>query len=192
MAVNLTKGGRISLNKEAPGLKKILIGLGWDTNASDTGADFDLDASVFLLDSNAKVANEKDFVFYNNLSSSDGSVVHTGDNRTGEGDGDDESIKIDLSKISSSIKEIAIVVTIHEAAQRKQNFGMVRNAFIRLVNDETNTEIVRYDLEEDYSTETGLLFGRLYFKDNEWKFSAVGTGYKEGLDGFCKQFGLNS
>ena len=192
MAVNLTKGGRISLNKEAPGLKKILIGLGWDTNASDTGADFDLDASVFLLDSNAKVANEKDFVFYNNLSSSDGSVVHPGDNRTGEGDGDDESIKVDLSKISSSIKEIAIVVTIHEAAQRKQNFGMVRNAFIRLVNDETNTEIVRYDLEEDYSTETGLLFGRLYFKDNEWKFSAVGTGYKEGLDGFCKQFGLNS
>ena len=192
MAVNLTKGGRISLNKEAPGLKKILIGLGWDTNASDTGADFDLDASVFLLDSNAKVANEKDFVFYNNLSSSDGSVVHTGDNRTGEGDGDDESIKVDLSKISSSIKEIAIVVTIHEAAQRKQNFGMVRNAFIRLVNDETNTEIVRYDLEEDYSTETGLLFGRLYFKDNEWKFSAVGTGYKEGLEGFCKQFGLNS
>ena len=192
MAVNLTKGGRISLNKEAPGLKKILIGLGWDTNASDTGADFDLDASVFLLDSNAKVANEKDFVFYNNLSSSDGSVVHTGDNRTGEGDGDDESIKVDLSKISSSIKEIAIVVTIHEAAQRKQNFGMVRNAFIRLVNDETNTEIVRYDLEEDYSTETGLLFGRLYFKDNEWKFSAVGTGHKEGLDGFCKQFGLNS
>lgn len=192
MAVNLTKGGRISLNKEAPGLKKILIGLGWDTNASDTGADFDLDASVFLLDSNAKVANEKDFIFYNDLSSSDGSVVHTGDNRTGEGDGDDESIKVDLSKISSSIKEIAIVVTIHEAAQRKQNFGMVRNAFIRLVNDETNTEIVRYDLEEDYSTETGLLFGRLYFKDNEWKFSAVGTGYKEGLDGFCKQFGLNS
>ncbi|ANE32637.1 TerZ/TerD family protein [Campylobacter hyointestinalis subsp. hyointestinalis LMG 9260] len=191
MAVNLTKGGRISLNKEAPGLKKILIGLGWDTNASDTGADFDLDASVFLLDSNAKVANERDFIFYNNLSSSDGSVVHTGDNRTGEGDGDDESIKVDLSKISSSIKEIAIVVTIHEAAQRKQNFGMVRNAFIRLVNDETNTEIVRYDLEEDYSTETGLLFGRLYFKDNEWKFSAVGTGYKEGLEGFCKQFGLN-
>lgn len=148
---------------------------------------------MFLLDFNAKVANEKDFVFYNNLSSSDGSVVHTGDNRAGEGDGDgDESIKVDLSKISSSIKEIAIVVTIHEAAQRKQNFGMVRNAFIRLVNDETNTEIVRYDLEEDYSTETGLLFGRLYFKDNEWKFSAVGTGCKEGLDGFCKQFGLNS
>lgn len=191
MAVSLSKGGRVSLNKEAPGLKKILIGLGWDTNASDTGADFDLDASVFLLDANGKVANERDFVFYNNLSSADGSVTHTGDNRTGEGDGDDESIKVDLSKISSSIKEIAVVVTIHEVAQRKQNFGMVRNAFIRLVNDETNTEIARYDLEEDYSTETGLLFGRLYFKDNEWKFSAVGTGYKEGLDGFCKQFGLN-
>ena len=145
MAVNLTKGGRISLNKEAPGLKKILIGLGWDTNASDTGADFDLDASVFLLDSNAKVANEKDFVFYNNLSSSDGSVVHTGDNRTGEGDGDDEVIMIDFSKIPSEIKKIAICVTIHDAEARRQNFGQVSNAYIRVVDATTNTELVRYD-----------------------------------------------
>lgn len=191
MGVSLTKGGRVSLNKEAPGLKKILIGLGWDTNTSDTGAEFDLDASVFLLNTQGKVQNDRDFVFYNNLTSTDGSVTHTGDNRTGDGDGDDEAIKIDLSKISSYIKEISIVVTIHEALQRKQNFGMVRNAFVRLVNDETNQEIVRYDLEEDYSTETGLLFGRLYFKDNEWKFTAVGTGYKDGLDGFCRQYGIN-
>lgn len=191
MGVSLTKGGRVSLNKEAPGLKKILIGLGWDTNTSDTGAEFDLDASVFLLNTQGKVQNDRDFVFYNNLTSTDGSVIHTGDNRTGAGDGDDEAIKIDLSKISSYIKEISIVVTIHEAIQRRQNFGMVRNAFVRLVNDETNQEIVRYDLEEDYSTEPGLLFGRLYFKDNEWKFTAVGTGYKDGLDGFCRQYGIN-
>lgn len=190
MAVVLTKGGRVSLNKEAPGLKKILVGLGWDTNVG-TGAEFDLDASVFLLDEKGKVKSDKDFVFYNNLTSADGSVVHSGDNRTGEGDGDDESIRIDLSKIASSVKEIAVVVTIHDAAQRKQNFGMVRNAFIRLVNDETNAEIVRYDLEEDYSTEIGLLFGRLYFKDNEWKFSAVGSGTKDGIEGFCKQFGVS-
>lgn len=191
MSVSLTKGGRVSLSKESPGLKKILIGLGWDTNTSDTGAEFDLDASVFLLNAQGKIQNDRDFVFYNNLTSTDGSVTHTGDNRTGDGDGDDEAIKIDLSKISSYIKEISIVVTIHEALQRKQNFGMVRNAFVRLVNDETNQEIVRYDLEEDYSTETGLLFGRLYFKDNEWKFTAVGTGYKDGLDGFCRQYGIN-
>lgn len=191
MSVSLTKGGRVSLSKESPGLKKILIGLGWDTNTSDTGAEFDLDASVFLLNTQGKVQNDRDFVFYNNLTSTDGSVIHTGDNRTGAGDGDDEAIKIDLSKISSYIKEISIVVTIHEAIQRRQNFGMVRNAFVRLVNDETNQEIVRYDLEEDYSTETGLLFGRLYFKDNEWKFTAVGTSYKDGLDGFCRQYGIN-
>ncbi|CZE45723.1 TerD family protein [Campylobacter geochelonis] len=191
MGVNLSKGGRISLNKEAPGLKKVLIGLGWDTNTSDTGVEFDLDASVFLLNEQNKVQSDRDFVFYNNLTSSDGSVNHTGDNRTGEGDGDDESIKVDLNKISSYIKDISIVVTIHDAVARRQNFGMVRNAFIRLVNDETGKEIARFDLEEDFSTETALLFGRLYFKDNEWKFNAVGTGYKEGLEGFCKLYGLS-
>nr|WP_170018370.1 TerD family protein [Campylobacter sp. RM16190] len=191
MGVNLSKGGRVSLSKEAPGLKKVLVGLGWDTNASDTGSDFDLDASVFLLNSQNKVQSDKDFVFYNNLTSTDGSVVHTGDNRTGEGDGDDESIKIDLSKISSYIKDISVVVTIHDAKNRKQNFGMVKNAFIRLVNDETGVEILKYDLEEDFSTETAILFGRIYFKDNEWKFAAVGTGYSEGLEGFCKQYGVD-
>ena len=164
MAVNLSKGGRVSLSKEAPGLSKILVGLGWDTNTSDTGAEFDLDASAFLVGASGKVENEKNFVFYNNLVSADGSVVHTGDNRTGEGDGDDESIKIDLAKISPSVKEIDIVVTIHEAVARRQNFGMVRNSFMRIVDERSGKEIARYDLEEDFSTETAVSFGKIYFK----------------------------
>ena len=151
MAVNLSKGGRVSLSKEAPGLSKILVGLGWDTNSSDTGAEFDLDASAFLLGASGKVENEKNFVFYNNLTSADGSVVHTGDNRTGEGEGDDEAIKIDLSKISPNVKEIDIVVTIHEANARRQNFGMVKNSFMRIVDERSGKEIARYDLEEDFS-----------------------------------------
>lgn len=156
MSVNLQKGGRVSLSKEFPGLNRVLVGLGWDTNSSDTGAEFDLDASAFLLDKNGKVANDKNFVFYNNLNSADGAVTHTGDNRTGEGDGDDESIKIDFSKLSKDIIEIAIVVTIHDATQRKQNFGMVRNAFMRIVDESSNKEIAKYDLEEDFSTETAV------------------------------------
>lgn len=167
MAVNLSKGGRVSLSKEAPGLSKILVGLGWDTNSSDTGAEFDLDASAFLLGASGKVKNEKNFVFYNNLTSADGSVVHTGDNRTGEGEGDDEAIKIDLSKISPNVKEIDIVVTIHEANARRQNFGMVKNSFMRIVDERSGKEIARYDLEEDFSTETAVSFGKIYFKDNE-------------------------
>ena len=184
MAVNLSKGGRVSLSKEAPGLSKILVGLGWDTNSSDTGAEFDLDASAFLLGASGKVENEKNFVFYNNLTSADGSVVHTGDNRTGEGEGDDEAFKIDLSKISPNVKEIDIVVTIHEANARRQNFGMVKNSFMRIVDERSGKEIARYDLEEDFSTE-------IYFKDNEWRFAANGSGFKDGLAGFCKQFGLS-
>lgn len=191
MAVNLSKGGRVSLSKEAPGLSKILVGLGWDTNTSDTGAEFDLDASAFLVGASGKVENEKNFVFYNNLISADGSVVHTGDNRTGEGDGDDESIKIDLAKISPSVKEIDIVVTIHEAVARRQNFGMVRNSFMRIVDERSGKEIARYDLEEDFSTETAVSFGKIYFKDNEWRFAASGSGFKDGLAGFCRQFGLD-
>lgn len=191
MAVNLSKGGRVSLSKEAPGLSKILAGLGWDTNSSDTGAEFDLDASAFLLGASGKVENEKNFVFYNNLTSADGSVVHTGDNRTGEGEGDDEAIKIDLSKISPNVKEIDIVVTIHEANARRQNFGMVKNSFMRIVDERSGKEIARYDLEEDFSTETAVSFGKIYFKDNEWRFVANGSGFKEGLAGFCKQFGLS-
>lgn len=173
MAVNLSKGGRVSFSKEAPGLSKILVGLGWDTNSSDTGAEFDLDASAFLVVASGKVEN--DFVFYNNLISADGSVVHTGDNRTGEGD--DESIKIDLAKISPSVKEIDIVVTIHEAVARRQNFGMVRNSFMRIVDERSGKEIARYDLEEDFSTETAVSFGKIYFKDNEWRFAANRSGF---------------
>ena len=191
MAVNLSKGGRVSLSKEAPELSKILVGLGWDTNTSDTGAEFDLDASAFLVGASGKVENEKNFVFYNNLVSADGSVVHTGDNRTGEGDGNDESIKIDLAKISPNVKEIDIVVTIHEAAARRQNFGMVRNSFMRIVDERSGKEIARYDLEEDFSTETAVSFGKIYFKDNESRFAANGSGFKDGLAGFCRQFGLD-
>ena len=191
MAVNLSKGGRVSLSKEAPGLSKILVGLGWDTNSSDTGSEFDLDASAFLLGESGKVEDDKNFVFYNNPTSADGSEVHTGDNRTGAGDGEDESIKIDLAKLSPNIKEIDIVVTIHEAASRGQNFGMVRNSFMRIVDEASGKEIARYDLEEDFSTETAVSFGKIYFKDNEWRFAANGNGFKDGLEGFCKQFGLN-
>ncbi|BCD45329.1 chemical-damaging agent resistance protein C [Helicobacter suis] len=191
MSVSLVKGGRISLSKEKPGLSKIVVGLGWDVNASDTGREFDLDASVFLTDASGKVSDDANFVFYNNLTSKDGSVVHTGDNRTGAGEGDDESIKVDLNKVSTDVKEINIVVTIHEANERKQNFGMVRNAFVRVVDESDGKEILRYDLEEDFSVETALMFGRLYRDSNEWKFAAVGTGFKEGLAGFCRQFGVN-
>lgn len=191
MSVTLSKGGKVSLSKEAPGLKRLLVGLGWDANSSDTGADFDLDASVFLLNEKGKVQSDTDFVFYNNLKSTDGAVEHTGDNLTGDGDGDDESIKVDLNKLSSYVKELAVVVTIHEANVRRQNFGMVRNAFIRLVNDETGEQILKYDLEENFSAETAVLFGRLYQKDGEWRFSAEGKGFKDGLYGFAKEYGVN-
>ncbi|MDL0089549.1 TerD family protein [Campylobacter gastrosuis] len=191
MSVDLLRGARVSLSKGAPGLSKILVGLGWDANSSDSGTSFDLDASAFLLDQNEKVLDEKNFVFFNNLSSKDGSVIHTGDNLTGNGDGDDETIKVDLTKVSSDVKEIVFVVTIYEAKSRKQNFGMVRNAFIRLVDENSQKEIARYDLEEDFSTETAILFGRLYLKDGGWNFNAVGTGFNDGLAGFCNKYGIN-
>ncbi|BDQ29082.1 TerD family protein [Helicobacter ailurogastricus] len=191
MSVSLVKGGRVSLSKEKPGLSKIVVGLGWDVNSTDTGADFDLDASVFLTDSSGKVSDDANFVFYNNPKSKDGAVVHTGDNRTGAGEGDDEQIKVALKQVDSGVQEIHIVVTIHEADTRKQNFGMVRHAFVRIVDESDNQEILRYDLEEDFSIETALMFGRLYRDGDDWKFAAVGTGFKEGLAGFCKQFGVN-
>ncbi|BCZ19105.1 chemical-damaging agent resistance protein C [Helicobacter sp. NHP19-012] len=191
MSVSLVKGGRVSLNKEKPGLSKIVVGLGWDVNSTDTGADFDLDASVFLTAGNGKVSDDANFIFYNNLKSKDGAVVHMGDNRTGAGEGDDEQIKVDLAHVDSGVQEIHIVVTIHEAETRKQNFGMVRHAFVRIVDESDNQEILRYDLEEDFSVETALMFGRLYRDGADWKFAAVGTGFKEGLAGFCKQFGVN-
>lgn len=188
MGINLSKGGRIDFSKEAPSLKKIGVGLGWDTNESDTGADFDLDASVFMLDNTGKTPQESYFIYYNNLISPDKSVEHTGDNLTGEGDGDDETINIEINKIDSSIEEIVFIVNIYEAMERKQNFGQVSNAFIRLYNIETNEEIAKYDLEEDFSSETAVEVGRLYKKSDSWRFKAVGNGLNEGFHGFLNKF----
>jgi len=190
MAVNLGKGGNVSLNKEEPGLKKILVGLGWDVRTTD-GGDFDLDASLFMLSSTGKVRNDHDFIFYNNLRSMDGSVEHTGDNRTGAGDGDDEMIKIDLEKLPHDINKLVIGVTIHDADAKRQNFGMVESAFIRIVNQDNNREIVRYDLSEDMSTETAMLFGEVYRHSGEWKFRAIGQGFKGGLRAMAINYGIN-
>ena len=190
MSVSLSKGGNVSLSKTAPSMKNVLVGLGWDARSTD-GQDFDLDASAFLLAANGKVRGDADFIFYNNLKSADGSVTHTGDNRTGEGDGDDESLKIKLDKFPTEISRLMVAVTIHEAQVRKQNFGMVRGAFIRLVNIETNVEITRFDLSEDYSTETAMIFGEIYRYGNEWKFKAVGQGYAGGLKALAIQHGVN-
>jgi tellurium resistance protein TerD len=190
MALSLQKGGNLSLSKEDPGLTKILVGLGWDPRTTD-GAEFDLDASLFLVDASGKVRGEQDFIFYNQLKTPDGSIEHTGDNRDGEGDGDDESIKIDLSRVEAGIEKIIVAVTIHDAEQRRQNFGQVMNSFIRIQNDISSNEIVRYDLAEDASTETAMIFGELYRHNGEWKFRAVGQGYAGGLKAMCQQFGLN-
>ena len=189
MALSLQKGGNVSLSKADPSLTKILVGLGWDERSTD-GSAFDLDASAFLLTASGKVRGDADFIFYNQLKSTDGSVEHTGDNRTGQGDGDDEAMKVDLSKVPAEITKIAFTVTIHDADARRQNFGQVANAFIRVVNDVTGTEIVRYDLAEDYSTETAMVFGELYRHNEEWKFRAVGQGYAGGLKAMCDQFGI--
>ena len=190
MAISLNKGGNLSLSKTDPSLNQVLIGLGWDARATD-GADFDLDASAFLLAANDKVRGETDFIFYNQTRSPEGSVEHTGDTRTGEGDGDDEAVKINLAKVPADVQKIAITVTIHDAESRGQNFGQVQNAFIRVVNDQTNVEIVRFDLNEDYSTETAMIFGELYRHNGEWKFRAVGQGYNGGLRAMCGQYGIS-
>lgn len=192
MAIQLSKGQRIDLNKEDPGLNNIGIGLGWDVKQFDGGNDFDLDASVFLLDKNGVCQNDTDFVFYNNLVSTDGSVVHEGDNRTGVGDGDDEKILVDLSKVSPSVDKIAVTVTIHAADERLQNFGQVSNAYVRLVNDVTTSEVLRYDLGEDFSIETSVVFCELYRHNNTWKFAAVGSGYQGGLGALVKAYGLEA
>ncbi|MES2870368.1 MAG: TerD family protein [Pseudomonadota bacterium] len=189
MALSLSKGGNLSLTKEAPGMTKVLVGLGWDARSTD-GQDFDLDASAFLLKADGKVRADSDFIFYNQLKSVDGSVEHTGDNRTGEGDGDDEAIKVDLSKVPADIDRIAFTVTIHEAEARKQNFGQVRGAFIRIVNQDTNSEVARYDLAEDASTETAMIFAELYRNGTEWKFRAVGQGFAGGLKPLAESYGL--
>ena len=189
MALSLSKGGNLSLTKEAPGMTKVLVGLGWDTRSTD-GVDFDLDASAFLLKADGKVRADSDFIFYNQLKSVDGSVEHTGDNRTGEGDGDDEAIKVDLSKVPAEIDKIAFTVTIHEAEARRQSFGQVRNAFIRIVNQDNNSEVARYDLAEDASTETAMIFAELYRNGAEWKFRAVGQGFAGGLKPLAESYGL--
>ncbi|MEL6236023.1 MAG: TerD family protein [Pseudomonadota bacterium] len=190
MAVSLSKGGNVSLTKEAPGLSAITVGLGWDTRATD-GADFDLDASLFITADTGKVRSDADFIFYNNTKSADGSVEHMGDNRTGEGEGDDEQVKIALDKVAADVKKLVFAVTIHEADSRSQNFGMVQNAFIRVVNQAGEVEIARYDLSEDFSTETALIFGEVYRHNDEWKFKAVGQGFAGGLGALAREHGVN-
>lgn len=190
MAVSLVKGGNVSLTKEAPSMNVALVGLGWDARVTD-GQAFDLDASVFLVGENGKVLSDSHFVFYNNTTSPDGAVQHQGDNRTGEGDGDDEQVKIDLTKVAADVKKLVFAVTIHEADSRKQNFGMVSNSFMRVVNNDNGAEIARFDLSEDASTETAMIFGELYRHDAEWKFKAVGQGFAGGLAALATQHGIN-
>ncbi|MBQ7738651.1 MAG: TerD family protein [Desulfovibrionaceae bacterium] len=190
MPISLVKGGNVSLSKEAPGIEKISVGLGWDVRATD-GASFDLDASCFMLNASNKVRNDKDFIFYNNLRSACGSVEHMGDNLTGEGAGDDEVINVDLTKVPADVQKLDFAVTIHEADTRRQNFGMVQNAFIRIVNKKDNKEIARFDLSEDASTNTAMIFGEIYRHNNEWKFKAIGQGYDGGLGPLARNFGVN-
>lgn len=190
MGVSLSKGGNVSLSKADPQMTRVLIGLGWDDRSTD-GVDFDLDASAFLLSANGKVRGDNDFIFYNNLKSNCGSVEHTGDNRTGDGDGDDESLKINLASIPADVEKVVFTVTIHDAEARRQNFGQVANAFIRVVNELSNIEIARYDLSEDASTETAMIFGELYRHGAEWKFRAVGQGYAGGLAAMATQYGIS-
>ncbi|KPY38905.1 MULTISPECIES: TerD family protein [Pseudomonas syringae group] len=190
MALTLQKGGNLSLSKTDPTLTNVLIGLGWDPRATD-GQDFDLDASAFLLGANGKVRSEADFIFYNQLKSADGSVEHAGDNRTGAGDGDDEVVKVDLTRVPADVDKIVFVVTIHEADARKQNFGQVGGSFIRVVNEKSSAEVVRYDLAEDASTETAMVFAELYRNAGEWKFRAIGQGYAGGLKAVANSYGMN-
>ncbi|MER7666075.1 MULTISPECIES: TerD family protein [unclassified Streptomyces] len=190
MGVSLSKGGNVSLSKEAPGLSAVVVGLGWDVR-STTGTDFDLDASALLVDANGKVLTDSHFVFFNNLKSPDGSVEHTGDNLTGEGEGDDEQIKVNLAGVPAEVDKIVFPVSIHEGESRQQSFGQVRNAFIRVINQAGGAELARYDLSEDASTETAMVFGELYRNGAEWKFRAVGQGYASGLRGIAQDFGVN-
>ncbi|MFC4493101.1 TerD family protein [Streptomyces ovatisporus] len=190
MGVSLSKGGNVSLTKEAPNLTAVIVGLGWDARTT-TGSDFDLDASALLANSEGKVGNDQNFVFFNNLKSPDGSVEHTGDNLTGEGEGDDEVIKVNLAGVPADVDKIVFPVSIYEAESRQQSFGQVRNAYIRVVNQADNNELARYDLSEDASTETAMVFGELYRHGAEWKFRAIGQGYASGLRGIAQDFGVN-
>jgi tellurium resistance protein TerD len=190
MAISLQKGQKVDLTKTNPGLQKVLVGLGWDTNKYDGGYDFDLDASAFMLGESGKVSSDSDFIFYNNKKHSSNSVVYMGDNLTGAGDGDDENIKIDLSIVPQNINKIAFTVTINEADTRRQNFGQVSNSYIRVCNEENGEEIIRYDLGEDFSIETAIVVGELYRNGSEWKFNANGSGFQGGLEALCHNFGI--
>lgn len=192
MAISLQKGQRVNLTKDRPSLKNVLIGLGWDINHYDGETDFDLDASAFMTKANGKVGNENDFIFYGNLNHVSGSVQHMGDNRTGEGDGDDEVIKVQLDKIPSDYDTISFTVTIYEAEKRLQNFGMVENAYVHLIDEDTGEELVRFDLTEDFSTETALVVAEIYKRDGQWKFAAIGSGYDGGLKALCKEYGIDA
>lgn len=190
MALSLQKGGNISLSKQDANLQRILVGLGWDPRNTD-GQAFDLDASAFLLTAGGRVRGDHDFIFYNQLRSAEGSVEHTGDNRTGVGDGDDESVRVDLTKVPAEIEKIAVAVTIDQADVRRQNFGQVGGAFIRILNEDTGQELTRYDLGEDFSTETAVIFGEIYRHGGEWKFRAVGQGFAGGLGPMARNYGVN-
>jgi len=190
MSVSLSKGGNVSLTKQAPGLTAVLVGLGWDARTT-TGADFDLDASALMVGTSGKILSDSHFVFFNNLTSPDGSVEHTGDNLTGEVEGDDEAIKVNLAAVPAEADKVVFTVSIYDAESRGQSFGQVRNAFIRVVNQADNAELTRYDLSEDYSNETAMIFGELYRNAAEWKFRAVGQGYSTGLAGIARDFGVN-
>ena len=192
MPINLSKGQKIDLTKTNPGLKNIMVGLGWDVNVFDSGVAFDLDAAAFMAGADGKCPKDTDFIFYGNLKHSSGAVEHMGDNLTGEGEGDDEQIKIDLSKIPQNIEKIAFTVTIYDSDNRRQNFGQVSNAFIRIVNIDTNDELIRYDLGEDFSIETAVVVGELYKHNNEWKFNAIGSGFQGGLAALCGHYGIDA
>ena len=192
MAISLQKGQKIDLTKTNPGLNNILVGLGWDVNKYDGGGDFDLDASAFLIGANGKASSEKDFVFYGNQTHPSGSVQSMGDNLTGEGDGDDEQIKVDLGKVPAEVDKIDFTVTIYDADARSQNFGQVSNAYIRIINEASGEELIRYDLSEDFSIETAIVVGELYRNGAEWKFNAIGNGFSGGLAALCANYGLNA
>lgn len=191
MTISLSKGANISLSKTDPSLTQLMVGLGWDPRSTD-GQPFDLDASLFMVNDTGKVRGVHDFIFYKQMHSPCGSIEHTGDNRTGEGDGDDEEIKVSLPKVPAEITRLIVTVTIHDAKKRAQSFGQVGGAFIRIVNSATGAEVVRYDLSEDYSTETAMIFGELYRHNGEWKFKAVGQGFAGGLVAMCQQFGIDA
>ncbi len=190
MSVSLAKGGNVSLTKEAPGMTDVLVGLGWDARTT-TGTDFDLDASAILVKADGKVVSDKHFIFFNNTTSPDGAVEHTGDNLTGQGEGDDEAIKVNLTAVPAEVTKIVFPVSIYEGQERQQGFGQVSNAFIRIVNQSDGSEIARYDLTEDASTETAMVFGELYRNNTEWKFRAIGQGYSSGLAGIARDYGVN-